>query len=81
MTQALGSYAGVVTRLLQPILPIFFTVQFAFLYDGWDNKWSPNQLKIGGGIFLGGVILLALFALTAGSEVSRLPFDCYLIAT
>ena len=64
------NYAGVVTRMLQPILPVFFAVQFAFLYDGWDNKWSPTQLKIGGGIFLGGVILLALFALTAGTEVS-----------
>merc|ERR1712029_269337 len=31
------NYAGIVTRLLQPILPIFFRVQFAFLYDGWRN--------------------------------------------
>ena len=32
------NYAGVVTRMLQPILPIFFWVQFTFLYDGWKNE-------------------------------------------
>ena len=32
------NYAGIVTKMLQPILPIFFTVQFNFLYDGWKNK-------------------------------------------
>ena len=32
------NYAGVVTRLLQPILPIFFSVQFNFLYSGWRNE-------------------------------------------
>ena len=41
------NYAGVVTRLLQPILPVFFAVQFAFLYDGWRNEFSLEQLKIG----------------------------------
>jgi zeaxanthin epoxidase len=66
------NYAGVVTRLLQPILPVFFAVQFAFLYDGWDNKWSPAQLKIGAGLLLGGLTVLALFSLTVGSEVALL---------
>jgi len=66
------NYAGVVTRLLQPILPVFFAVQFAFLYDGWDNKWSPTQLKIGAGLLLGGLTVLALFSLTVGSEVALL---------
>ena len=34
--------------------------QFAFLYDGWDNKWSPAQLKIGVGFLgFGGLLLLA----------------------
>ena len=32
------NYAGVVTRMLQPILPIFFMVQFNFLYDGYKNE-------------------------------------------
>jgi len=32
------NYAGVVTRLLQPILPLFFSVQFNFLYSGWRNE-------------------------------------------
>merc|ERR1719152_699921 len=41
------NYAGVVTRMLQPILPIFFAVQFNFLYDGYRNedKYSLEQLK------------------------------------
>ena len=34
------NYAGIVTKLLQPILPIFFMVQFNFLYDGYDNRKS-----------------------------------------
>mmetsp|Transcript_19025 Transcript_19025/g.27768 ORF Transcript_19025/g.27768 Transcript_19025/m.27768 type:complete len:550 (+) Transcript_19025:131-1780(+) len=51
-------YAGIVTKMLQPILPIFFTIQFAFLYDGWKND-SPvdlnNAIKF---LFVGGLILL-----------------------
>merc|ERR1719282_1905795 len=66
------NYAGVVTRFLQPILPVFFAIQFAFLYDGWDNKWSPTQLKIGLSLLFFGVILLAAFAATAGTEVAFL---------
>ena len=58
--------------MLQPILPIFFAVQFAFLYDGWRNEFSLEQLKIGAGIFVGGLILLAAFAATAGTEVAFL---------
>ena len=61
-----------VTRILQPILPVFFAVQFAFLYDGWDNKWSPSQLKIAAGLIVGGLTVLALFAATAGTEIAFL---------
>lgn len=32
------NYAGIITRMLQPILPIFFSVQFNFLYSGWRNE-------------------------------------------
>merc|ERR1712087_18243 len=64
------NYAGIVTRLLQPILPVFFTVQFAFLYDGWRNKFSVDNLKLGSAIFGFGTILLTAFALTAGTEVA-----------
>jgi len=66
------NYAGVVTRMLQPILPVFFAVQFAFLYDGWDNKWNPTQVKIGLTIAGFGLLVLALFAATAGAEVAFL---------
>jgi len=64
------NYAGIVTRLLQPILPVFFMVQFAFLYDGWRNEFSLENVKTGLGIFLFGAITLAAFALTAGTEVA-----------
>merc|ERR1712032_1206311 len=66
------NYAGVVTRLLQPILPLFFRVQFAFLYDGWRNEFSLENVKIGSVIFAFGVLILAAFALTAGTEVAFL---------
>jgi len=32
------NYAGFVTRLLQPVLPLFFSIQFNFLYAGWRNE-------------------------------------------
>lgn len=35
-------YAGIVTRMLQPILPLFFEVQFNFLYDGWKNEFAVD---------------------------------------
>ena len=31
------NYAGIMTKLLQPMLPIFFWVQFTYLYSGWEN--------------------------------------------
>merc|ERR1719231_1275747 len=65
------NYAGVVPRLLQPILPIFFAVQFAFLYDGWRNEFSLD-FKTGLPIFGFGLVLLAAFAATAGTEVALL---------
>ena len=52
------NYAGVVTRMLQPILPIFFMVQFNFLYDGYKNDFSvdlKNSLAIA---TIGSVMLL-----------------------
>jgi len=57
------NYAGVVTRLLQPILPIFFTVQFNFLFDGWKNEFAVDTKATIGFIVFGGIILL----LSAGS--------------
>merc|ERR1719163_1814860 len=73
------NYAGIVTRLLQPILPLFFAVQFAFLYDGWENGFSLENLKIGAGILVFGLLLLAAFAATAGTEVAALGVGADLI--
>jgi len=52
------NYAGVVTKMLQPILPIFFSIQFNFLYEGWRNDIA---IDLGAGVGLlvvGGLILL-----------------------
>lgn len=56
------NYAGIVTRMLQPILPIFFVVQFNFLYDGWKNEYGIDFKSALGFITIGGLIL----ALSAG---------------
>jgi len=52
------NYAGIVTRMLQPILPIFFKVQFNFLYDGWKNEFAIDFLAAISFLTVGGVILL-----------------------
>lgn len=52
------NYAGIVTKILQPILPIFFRVQFNFLYDGYRNDF-PIDFNAGVRFLLvGGLILL-----------------------
>lgn len=53
------NYAGVVTRLLQPILPIFFNLQFNFLYEGWRNEFAFDPKAGLGLLFIGSAILLA----------------------
>jgi len=46
--------------MLQPILPVFFWVQFNFLYDGWENEGLGIDLVSGLGLTLiGGLILAA----------------------
>lgn len=57
------NYAGIVTKMLQPILPIFFSVQFNFLYEGWRNEMAIDVGATFGFLTVGGLILL----LTAGS--------------
>jgi zeaxanthin epoxidase len=52
------NYAGIVTRMLQPILPIFFKVQFDFLYEGWRNEFGIDFLAAISFLIIGGVILL-----------------------
>jgi len=52
------NYAGIVTKMLQPILPIFFTVQFNFLYEGWRNEVAIDIEAAFGFAFIGGLILL-----------------------
>jgi len=52
------NYAGIVTRMLQPILPIFFSIQFNFLYEGWRNEVAIDLRAALGFLFVGGTILL-----------------------
>jgi len=58
------NYFGIVTKLLQPILPVFFWVQFNFLYDGYknDGKITPEAFLLAA---IGSLILL-LFVGVAG---------------
>merc|ERR1712038_981368 len=52
------NYAGIVTRILQPILPIFFTIQFNFLYDGYKNDFPIDFNAAIRFLVVGGLILL-----------------------
>lgn len=52
------NYAGIVTRLLQPILPIFFKVQFNFLYDGWKNEFGIDLVAALAFLVIGGTMLV-----------------------
>jgi len=65
------NYAGIVTRMLQPILPIFFSIQFNFLYEGWRNDTGFDLNAAVRFAIVGGLII----AIGAGTvEVSAL-FD------
>jgi len=57
------NYAGIVTKILQPILPVFFFIQFAFLYEGWKNEFAFDAKAALGFTIVGGLILI----LAAGS--------------
>merc|ERR1712038_1174972 len=52
------NYAGIVTRILQPILPLFFMIQFNFLYDGWKNDSTIDFRATLGFLLVGGLVLL-----------------------
>ena len=52
------NYAGIVTKMLQPILPIFFMIQFNFLYDGWKNEKGLDWKAAAGFTIFGSIILL-----------------------
>lgn len=52
------NYAGIVTRILQPILPIFFSVQFNFLYDGYRNEFGIDLVAALTFLVIGGTMLI-----------------------
>eukprot|EP00929_Paragymnodinium_shiwhaense_P008630 TRINITY_DN112585_c0_g1_i1.p1 TRINITY_DN112585_c0_g1~~TRINITY_DN112585_c0_g1_i1.p1 ORF type:complete len:574 (-),score=147.65 TRINITY_DN112585_c0_g1_i1:230-1951(-) len=62
------NYAGVVTRLLQPILPTFFSIQFTFLYGDWKNKFSIDPIGLLIALF-GGFFLVAFAAVAADTSI------------
>jgi zeaxanthin epoxidase len=60
-----ATYNGFATRVLQPVLPLFFSIQFNFLYSGWRNERLALEpvrdlLVLGPGVILGGLALEAL---------------------
>ena len=55
------NYAGIVTKMLQPILPIFFAIQFNFLYDGDKNDFAVDLKATLGFLLVGGLVLLVGF--------------------
>jgi len=60
-----ATYNGFLTRALQPVLPVFFSVQFNFLYSGWANERLALEpfrdlLVLGPGVILGGLAIEAL---------------------
>merc|ERR1712228_134500 len=52
------NYAGIVTKILQPIMPLFFWVQFNFLYDGYKNENKIDFVAAFSFLIIGGLILL-----------------------
>jgi zeaxanthin epoxidase len=61
-----ANYAGIMTRLLQPVLPVFFSLQFNFLYSGWRSTMGAVETLNGLALaFVGGVLLLAFAAIAA----------------
>mmetsp|Transcript_26372 Transcript_26372/g.56062 ORF Transcript_26372/g.56062 Transcript_26372/m.56062 type:complete len:581 (+) Transcript_26372:160-1902(+) len=52
------NYAGIVTKMLQPILPIFFSIQFNFLYDGWRNDFAIDLNAAFRFALVGGLIII-----------------------
>lgn len=52
------NYAGIVTKMMQPILPVFFSIQFNFLYEGYRNEGAVDVKAGLGLLFFGGLILL-----------------------
>lgn len=54
------NYAGIVTRMLQPFLPIFFMVQFTYLFDGYRNDRAIDVPAAVGFTLLGGLVVSVL---------------------
>merc|ERR1711939_1036457 len=67
------NYAGIVTRLLQPVLPAFLQIQFNFLYEGWRNEFA---FDVKAGLLIGGLglFLLAVGAGAVGDAAVLFPF-------
>merc|ERR1712176_165612 len=64
------NYAGIVTRFLQPILPIFFKVQFNFLYDGWKNEFGIDLVAALAFLVIGGTMLLLSAAVVGEAGIA-----------
>ena len=56
------NYAGIVTKMLQPILPLFFNIQFNFLYDGYKNEMAVDLGSAALGFLVFGCLVIAMLA-------------------
>lgn len=73
------NYAGIVTRFLQPILPVFFTVQFNFLYEGFRNEMAIDLGATVGFVTIGGLMLLLSAGVVGEAGIAAsLGFEAFL---
>lgn len=63
------NYSGIVTKLLQPILPVFISIQFKFLFSGWRNDSTVDLNAAIRLLTVGGVILLICFGIVEESAL------------
>ena len=72
------NYAGIVTKMLQPVLPLFFIVQFNFLYDGWRNEGEIDLKATLGFLFIGSLVLLLFIGTEAAGVGLTFGFEALL---
>jgi zeaxanthin epoxidase len=69
------NYAGIVTRMMQPILPLFFSVQFNFLYEGYRNEMSIDAVAALLFLTIGGAALFLGVGLIGEAGIGLLGLD------
>ena len=63
------NYSGIVTKLLQPIIPIFISIQLKFLFAGWKNDSIVDLNAAIRFLTVGSIILLICFGIVEESAL------------